>query len=384
MKSIFTKLAVVLTSFIFITACDENEPAPDNSTTEVLENYANLVYANYDDVVKTAQSLSTAIDDFTTAPTTTNLEKARKAWLAARSAYGQTEGFRFYGGPIDNDEGPEGLINGWPLDESYIDYVVGNPNSGIINDVVAYPAITRDLLVSLNENGSETNLSTGYHAIEFLLWGQDFNADGPGDRPVTDYIAAQNTDRREQYLKVVTELLIDNLTEVREAWKLGAPYRTNFIAGEDDSIAKVFRGIGALSKGELAGERMTVALANQDQEDEHSCFSDNTHEDIRMNFLSIKNVYMGTYQRVDGSIVSGKSLADLVKAKNAEKNTAVQTLLKSVESSVYAIPVPFDKAISNGDPSKNIEKSILGLRRLSDSIVDAALSLGIQVNADLD
>jgi putative iron-regulated protein len=103
-----------------------------------------------------------------------------------------------------------------------------------------------------------------------------------------------------------------------------------------------------------------------------------------MNFLSIKNVYMGTYQRVDGSIVSGKSLADLVKAKNAEKNTAVQTLLKSVESSVYAIPVPFDKAISNGDPSKNIEKSILGLRRLSDSIVDAALSLGIQVNADLD
>lgn len=384
MNTFFTKVAVLFSFLLLVASCDTNEPAPNNATTEVLEGYANLVFATYDDAVITAKKLQQQINDFTTNPTQAGFEATKKAWLDARTPYGQSEGFRFYGGPIDNDEGPEGLINGWPLDESYIDYVLGNAQSGIINNATAYPSITKDLLISLNEEGSETNLSTGYHAIEFLLWGQDFNPDGPGQRAFTDYTTATNAARRKQYLKVVADLLVENLTEVRDAWETGSSFRNEFIAGNDASIAKMFRGIGALSKGELAGERMTVALANQDQEDEHSCFSDNTHEDIRMNFLSVKNIYNGSYKRVDGTTVLGKSLADLVAVKNVEKNAAVQSFLKSTESSVYAIPVPFDKAISNGDSSGNIEKSILGLRRLSDSFVDAALALGIQVNTDLD
>ena len=62
------------------------------------------------------------------------LVPARKAWLAAREPYGQTEAFRFYGGPIDDAKGPEGRINAWPLDEAYIDSVKGKAGSGIINN----------------------------------------------------------------------------------------------------------------------------------------------------------------------------------------------------------------------------------------------------------
>ncbi len=376
-------LSLFLIAAVF--SCKEDDLEPTQvSKTEVLTTYAEIVYANYEDAVSTAKVLQTAINDFLAAPSEEGLIKARQAWIDSRNPYGQTEAFRFYGGPIDSEDGPEGLINGWPLDESYIDYVEGNANSGIINDAVSYPVIDAQTLIDANENGSETNLSTGYHAIEFLLWGQDLYEDSPGKRAYTDYTTAPNASRRAEYLKVVTDLLIENLTEVMDAWAPSAAYRASFIAGGDESIAKMFRGIGALSKGELAGERMTVALANKDQEDEHSCFSDNTRADIEMNFRGIRNVYVGAYERVDGSQVTGASLADLVNEKDLVKNETILNLLSATFGSIIGIPQPFDSALRAGDPGKKIENTIINLRTLSDAIVDGALQLGIQVNAELD
>ena len=70
----------------------------------------------------------------------------------------------------------------------------------IINVTGEYPTINAELIISLNEEGGEENVTTGWHAIEFLLWGQDLNDDGLGDRPVTDYATADNADRGGQYL----------------------------------------------------------------------------------------------------------------------------------------------------------------------------------------
>jgi putative iron-regulated protein len=366
-------------------ACEKTEPTPVRDIQkEALEQYSALVYANYDDAVKTALVMKTAIESFVSNPTASSLEGAKKAWLAARNPYGQTEAFRFYGGPIDDENGPEGLINGWPLDESYIDYVEGNPNSGIINDSTSSPTIVKQTLIDANENGGETNLSTGYHAIEFLLWGQDFNDNGPGERSFKDYTTKPNADRRGKYLMVVTELLIENLTEVRDAWATGSSYSSSFVNGGDNAIANILRGIGALSKGELAGERMTVALENGDQEDEHSCFSDNTKADIAMNFKGIDNVYKGSYTSSNGTVTSGTSLADLISAKDAAKNQSVLNLLSQSATNIGLIPAPFDVALRAHDPNKAIENSIISLRKLSDAIVDAGLAIGIQVNAELD
>lgn len=368
-------------------ACDDKTETPTPTVDlqqEVLDQYAALVYANYDDAVQTALTLETAIEAFVASPSEATLTAAKDAWIASRNPYGQTEAFRFYGGPIDDDNGPEGLINGWPLDESYIDYVEGNTESGIINDPTSFPTLDKQTLMDANENGGETNLSTGYHAIEFLLWGQDFNEDGPGTRPFTDYTTAANADRRATYLSVVTELLIENLTEVRDAWASGAAYTTSFRAGGETSLANILRGIGALSKGELAGERMTVALENGDQEDEHSCFSDNTKADIAMNFKGIDNVYKGTFTSSTGTVTSGTSLSDLLGNADATKNQAVLNLLSESSTNIDGIPAPFDSALRAGDPNGTIESSIISLRNLSDAIVDAALAIGIQVNAELD
>jgi len=381
-------LGFAFASTLIFSSCQDKDPSPDTNALEkeALEGYSELVYANYSDSYTAAKTMSDKIDAFLAAPSATTLKAAQESWKLARVPYGQTEAFRFYGGPIDGDNGPESYINGWPLDESYIDYVEGNATAGIINDATTYPTISKDVLVDLNEKNSETSLSTGWHAIEFLLWGQDLNPNGPGQRAFTDYTTAPNAARRTQYLKAVTELLLDNLAEVRDAWKPGATYRQEFTETADtqEMLSNVFRGLAALSKGELAGERMAVALANQDQEDEHSCFSDNTHMDIAMNFQGIKNVYTGRYSALDGTVQAGTSLSDLVKSVSSEKDKAIQDQLAATTTAVDAVvaAAPFDKLILN-DSNQKITKAIDALRQLSDKIIDGAFALGIQVNGEV-
>lgn len=347
----------------------------------VAQHYAVLVSAGYDDALKGAQALHKSIAAFIAKPSEEGLVAARKAWLDAREVYGQTEAFRFYGGPIDDDNGPEGRINAWPMDESYVDYVVDAPDAGIINNRKV--AITKKQLASLNERDGEENIATGWHAIEFLLWGQDQSDTGPGNRSFEDFVDGKkpNADRRRQYLKVVTEMLIDDLRTVNNAWLPGKQnFRARFERGGIESVRKIFVGLGSLSRGELAGERLEVALASQDQEDEHSCFSDNTHRDAVTNAMGIQNVWLGRYKRADGSIVQGPGLRDLVAVKDA---TLAERTTKQIAASVTAaeaIPAPFDQAIKGERSAPGralVQKTIDSLTQQSKDLVEAANAVGI-------
>ncbi|MFZ6012991.1 MAG: imelysin family protein [Bacteroidota bacterium] len=378
--TIFLRTILIATAvLLFGAACDnaDKEVSISELRTQAIQNYAEVVLAIYEDSYLTAQTLKTTIDAFVANPTAEGLEACRTAWKAARMPYGQSEAFRFYGGPIDNEEGPEGFINAWPIDENYIDYTVSQPDQGIINNPDDYPVINKQLLMDLNEAGSETNISTGYHAIEFLLWGQDLSDDGPGGRPYTDYVTdgtgtAANQMRRGQYLKAVSDLLLDHLMLVRDAWAEGTAYRADFTATGNviETLDNMFRGIGVLSKAELAGERMLVAAESQDQENEHSCFSDNTHADLKMNFLGIQNVYYGTYTRIDNSTVSGTSLKALAERTNKTKADALEASFEEVETKLNAIPAPFDRVIINNPDL--IISAAESLSLLSDRIADVA------------
>ena len=348
----------------------------------VAAHYATLVHANYLDTLNAAKAMQTAIKAFTAKPSVETLAEARKTWLAAREFYGQTEAFRFYGGPIDDENGPEGQLNAWPMDESYVDSVEGKPDSGLINNRKF--VINKKNLIAQNERGGEENIATGWHAIEFFLWGQDLSETGPGDRNFEDFVdgKAKNADRRRQYLNVVTELLIDDLTLLVKAWdpKAKNNYRAQFVRGGQESVRKMLVGLGSLSRGELAGERLEVALNSQDQEDEHSCFSDNTHRDAVTNALGIQNVWLGEYKRADGSLLKGASLRDLVAAKDAalaEKTT------RQIAASVQAaegIQAPFDQEIIGGNDApgrQRIQKTIDSLTQQSKDLVAAANAIGI-------
>jgi putative iron-regulated protein len=287
------------------------ESVASTSTPEaVVRHYAVLVQAGYEDSLAGAQALQRAVQAFVAAPSEQSLAAARQAWLNAREWYGQTEAFRFYGGPIDDDRGPEGRINAWPLDEAYIDSVQGKPKSGLVNDPRV--VISRANLARLNEKGGEENIATGWHAVEFLLWGQDLSETGPGSRSHEDFIdgKAPNAARRRQYLSVVTELLVDDLRYLAVSWAPSARnYRRRFEAGGRESLRKIIVGMGSLSRGELAGERMEVAVNTQDQEDEHSCFSDNTHRDMYLDALGVQNVWKGQYRGIDGALYQGTGTA---------------------------------------------------------------------------
>lgn len=364
------------------TAAQPAAAAQAVTVNAVVAQYATLVHASYEDTLNAARTMQAAIKAFTAQPSVQTLADARKTWLAAREFYGQTEAFRFYGGPIDDDSGPEGQLNAWPMDESYVDSVEGKPDSGLINNRKF--VISKKNLIAQNERGGEENIATGWHAIEFFLWGQDLSETGPGDRNFEDFVdgKGKNADRRRQYLTVVTDLLIDDLTFLVKAWdpKAKNNYRAKFAKGGKESVRKMLVGLGSLSRGELAGERLEVALNSQDQEDEHSCFSDNTHRDAVTNALGIKNVWLGEYKRADGSVLKGASLRDLVAAKDAALADKVSQQIAASVVAAEGIQAPFDREIigEKDAPGRlRIQKTIDSLTQQSKDLVEAANAVGV-------
>ncbi len=354
--------------------------AQTDNLTLVVRHYANLVQASYDDTLGSAVLMQKAILAFTEKPSEERLKAARKAWLDAREFYGQTEAFRFYAGPIDDKNGPEGRLNGWPMDESYVDYVKDAPNAGIINKK---SAITKKSLAALNEKNGEENIATGWHAIEFLLWGQDLSTTGPGERSFEDFVDGKkpNADRRRLYLTTVTELLVDDLSFLAKAWtSTPSSYRTKFERGNRESVRKMFVGLGSLSRGELAGERIEVALASQSQEDEHSCFSDNTHRDVVNNAKGIRNVWLGEYKRADGTTLLGPSLRELVATKNVTLSESLTKQIAASVSAAEAIQAPFDREITGAKDAAGrlrVQKTADNLIQQSKGLVEAANAVGI-------
>lgn len=321
--------------------------------TSVLETYADIAEAKYVDSLVTAQRLQAAVDALLANPSAEGLEAAKSAWLAARVPYQQTEVFRF-GNVIVDDW--EGKVNAWPLDEGLIDYVdasYGGPtdeNDAAVLNVIANVSFTLSgetvdasmitpalLEETLQEaDGVEANVATGYHAIEFLLWGQDLNghAAGAGNRPWTDYASGDactggNCDRRGEYLKAATNLLISDLEWIVAQWTEGGAARATVTTDEDAGITAILTGMGSLSYGETAGERMRLGVMLNDPEEEHSCFADNTHNDHFYNGVGIQSVYLGSYTRVDGSVVEGPSLSDLVAATDADLDAEMQMKLSA-------------------------------------------------------
>jgi putative iron-regulated protein len=387
MTPVLRRLApVLLISSLVVAACgsdDESGASGNVDPAAVISGYADGVLAAYTASATSATAMDTAIDAFVAAPTDATMQAAKEAWLAARNDYGVTESFRFSDGPIDNAEtGKEGEINAWPMDEGYIDYIEGDADTGIINDPATYPTIDAELLVSLNEAGGEANIATGWHAIEFLLWGQDLSADGPGARPADDYVSAANADRRGQYLTVVTDLLLTDLDELVTAWTDGdGSYRAHFLAlSTDEALTKIITGAGELSRGELAGERMSVAYEERSQEDEHSCFSDNTTNDLVNNATAVAMVLTGDFPQGKQS----PSVMDLVRAKDAGLADQLTTELTASVTAVKAIPAPFDAILVPGvpddDPARaGVRAAITELQNQTDTIVAAAKAIGVTI-----
>ncbi|MBC2655915.1 peptidase [Pseudomonas sp. MSSRFD41] len=393
------------------TAVGDAAKIDEAAAKAVVAHYADMVFAVYSDSESTAKTLQSAIDAFLAKPDDQTLAAAKAAWVAARVPYLQSEVFRFGNTIIDDWEGQ---VNAWPLDEGLIDYVdksyehaLGNPgaNANIIanteirigEDKIDVKDITPEKLASLNElGGAEANVATGYHAIEFLLWGQDLNGTGPGagTRPASDYLEGAgatggHNDRRRAYLKAVTQLLVNDLEEMVGNWKpdVADNYRATLEAEPAETgLRKILFGMGSLSLGELAGERMKVSLEANSPEDEQDCFSDNTHNSHFYDAKGIRNVYLGEYTRVDGTKMTGASLSSLVAKADPAADAALKADLAATEAKIQVMVdhaskgEHYDQLIAAGNESGNqiVRDAIAALVKQTGSIEQAAGKLGIK------
>lgn len=375
----------------------------------VLKTYADIAHAGYEDSLITAKRLEAAVDALIASPSEETLSDAKAAWKAARVPYQQTEAYRF-GNPIVDEW--EGKVNAWPLDEGLIDYVdtgsygkssddnpyytanvIANPSLKLGSSTLETPEITTAAIQELHElDAVEANVTTGYHAIEFLLWGQDLNGTGPGAgaRPYTDFdpnnCTNGNCDRRAAYLEVATDLLIADLEEMVANWAEGGAARAAVMeAGDKGGLAMILTGMGSLSYGELAGERMKLGLLLHDPEEEHDCFSDNTHWSHYYDAQGVKNVYEGRYERVDGSVVEGPSVSDLVAATDADLDKALSGALEDTMAKMTDMAdaaeagEAYDQQIGEGNEAGNarVDAAITALLVQTREIERAVAALGL-------
>ncbi len=337
--------------------------------TAQIEAYVELVSRSYQASADAAAALSASVDAFLAAPSDQTLATARKSWLTARPAYMRTEAFRFYNGPIDKVEGE---INSWPMNEAYVDYVEGKPGAGIINDPKI--KLDMDLLEASNQKQDEADVTIGWHAVEFLLWGQDLSATGPGNRPFTDYIAGQgHNDRRRDYLRLVTHQVARELAELADAWKAGEAknYAAEFTAfPQREAMGRIINGMAIFAGYEFMSERLGVALDSGDQEDEQSCFSDNTKQDFVEDLKGIKAVW------------TDAKIAQLVQNQDPALAKRVNELFADTENKINALGAPWDQVLAQPQGSlerKNAEALVTSLQALADGLKAVGNKLGVLV-----
>lgn len=409
--------------------------AAETNVNAILQGYADLALASYEQATDDARHLQDAIGKFAAAPGEATLQQAKQAWLNSRESYGQTEIFRLSGGPIDAEEGwvaeaygaPEGQLNAWPLDENMIDYTSdadGKQTTGNIIDTaglftpggeagkaVDVTEITQEAISALNENGGDANVASGYHAIEFLLWGQDqdyanFTEDRvapgamvAGQRPISDFTTAQHAKRRLAYLQAAAGLLVTDLDRVSSAWKKTTPancqtdangcYRAALLgqltgadAGKNmppqAALKGILMGMGVFIKSEVANERIAVAVLTPSEEDEHSCFSDNTHRDISTNYQGFKNVLKAA--------LGERSFGDSVSAQvSATTRQQLDKLLGDIDAKIAHIDTlaktrwHFDYQILPQNNAAEIKDVKNLMRKLGDVMVDVAKDFNINL-----
>ena len=425
----------VLASALLLSACGSDS---DNDTAQVTRaqvetHFANMAHAMVQDSLTASTNLKTAVTTLVATPSDENLTAAKAAYKSLRLPYQQFEITRFdvannhvttgdtgpaSDGGLANVDDWEGQVNAWPLDEALIDYVdvnyggefpvEANTSINIINATEGdlSGTINADFLIGLNEfadNGA--NVATGIHAIEFLLWGQDQHTGegnlGTGERPASDYAAdatctsgatvngsATICTRRGEYLTAVTDLLVADLTAMEVEWDVdtaGLTLRSDFIQ-RGDGLERVLDSMGDMAIGELASERMGVAILLNSTEDEHDCFSDLTHVAIYGNALGVIDAYLGTYTRLDGSQMTGASISDLVKQNDTAADTNIRALLDNVDAEFQDILAAadggntFDMLVGSTDDII-VKRAIIALDALNipfSSDVADALNVSLQ------
>ena len=355
---------------------DRGDSASLPDVSDVQANYVDMAFAVYSDSLATAKTLQAAVDTFVAAPTAVNLTNAREAYKSTRGPYQQSEIYRWdesitsfedlsLDGGLASVDAWEGQVNAWPLDETLIEVII-----------VGTDAITAQFLIdNFEKDDNEANVTTGVHAVEFMLWDRDAAAQGPGPRTFAEFSDVTTCDastgateagikcRNSVYLKAATDLLVADLTAMKNEWNSAIANNPaaktlayNFLRS-DDALDYMAQAIASMAVGELGGARLSAGLwrpgllsadpvKEGDYEEEHDCFSDLSHVAVFNNFKGVQNAFYGSYTTLSGHTIEGASLADYIRAIDPVGYNALNDALNKAEGFMQSIYDAGERSVS--------------------------------------
>ena len=279
----------------------------------------NVVTATYADFDREAAAFAAACRRFNAAPSDSLLMAARARWHAARVPWEQAEAFIF--GPV-TFYNLDASLDSWPLNTVDLDATLGG------TDAVT-PASVADL----------DPTTRGFHAAEYLLWGED------GRRRAADL-----TPRERDYLVAVAEIMARDAARIHAGWTgsggyavllstAGAPGNTAY-ASSDDAVYELLMGVLFIVE-EVAAEKIHVTLQSGTDRFAESRYSRSSKADIENNLQSVSNVYEGTFGGRRGA-----GLSRLVAARDPALDARFRSELAAARAAVAAIPGPLEDAIT--------------------------------------
>ena len=250
-------------------------------------NLSLLIYTQFSESLTQAQQLEQDIAGLLYSPTPDKLASARQTWRQAYDAFLASRLFSHL--PImDPPEWQQKeiglgntlqLLDSWPIEGGYIDYVEGYPFSGIVNDLAL--SLTEETVLEQHAFYDSSSASVGFHVLEFLLWGES------GQRQASDFVAQENTSavldvteeeqalglaandieasiqnhqRRRQYLQIVTELLLSHIQRLQRRWEPANGYYATVLQQSEPEqvVTAAFMAAQQLISEDLLNQRLNA------------------------------------------------------------------------------------------------------------------------------
>ena len=281
---------------------------------DVLRAYLQQIETDYDAVADNLDSLRSEILAFLEEPSTTSMNNVRSAWLLSHSAYELTTLHRYFAVLILNEAEILSLfslqyrMNHWPILPGYIDYVAGFTDTGIVQDITV--ALNIPTLQEQHGIFGLSEVSLGFHVIEFLLWGENPDQITPRSaadyRPVTRLTPAQaesgleldllSNNRRRQLLLLNTQSLIDDFYTSQALWLAGRDRFVNTLSGygSGELLVLLIEAMTGMLTEEMLVRSLYPLLNGEYIDSIQSPFSHSTQNAVSAQLTSIEQLLLDT------------------------------------------------------------------------------------------
>ena len=303
-------------------------PELSASAKEIALEYVQQIDTDFKQAGIEIEKFQSSIATLTDQTNIENLSLSKQAWLNAHSAYELTTLHRYYVTQLMGEQDSLALmqlqyqINHWPIVPGYIDYVDGYPDSGIVHDINVN--LDADSLREQHGSFDVSEVTLGFHAIEFLLWGYD--ADSVA-RPATDFDAVLeltpkeiesgytleqlSNNRRRLFLTVVADTLVNDFLALQSLW-----------LAEEPSISQRIESISGTELIVILADSMSAMLTQE-------LLQRSLYPMLNGNFVeSVQSPYSRSTQNAVSSQLSG--LERLLLERQTENGTTLDLVFSAI------------------------------------------------------